>query len=180
MGGRVQEEASLPEAGRPFGGHASGLWPPKSWKAHLEAAQDREKSECSICFHPLETTVLLLLWIIFGVINCCSTIASRVFCWKIGTETLKKTQTPKTKCWCIFLQRLWFSRGHWVKWHQVLFLMKPSITFKFCAVSPINTEWFGGTLKLRILFLLIKFLSWKSLKIWLNFLIRLVYAIATK
>lgn len=29
MGGWVQEETSLPEPCRPFGGHASGLWPPK-------------------------------------------------------------------------------------------------------------------------------------------------------
>lgn len=79
-----EEEASLPEPCRHFGGHASGHIP-KSWKAHLEAAQDREKLEC---FQPLETTELLFLYIFFGVINCCSIISSRVFCWKITTETL--------------------------------------------------------------------------------------------
>lgn len=55
MGGWAQEEALLPEPCRPFEGHASGLWCPKSWKAHLNVARDREKSKWSICFHLLET-----------------------------------------------------------------------------------------------------------------------------
>lgn len=66
MGGWVQEEASLSEPCRPFQSCVSCLWPPKSWKAHLEAAQDREKSECSLCFHPLETRIVIPLDVLWG------------------------------------------------------------------------------------------------------------------
>lgn len=56
----VQEALSLCEHCRPSGGFACGLWPPISWNLVLQVAQDREKSVCSICFHPLETTELLI------------------------------------------------------------------------------------------------------------------------